>query len=158
MNPVYGRSFSVFPFIDEEHREESDKLVERDFTPFYSDSYYDDNPYGAEEEYYYHRPRTADNYYGIRQAYLRSYTFTREEPAKPKKDAVKRFKAIVWAVLCLNFKISKAKMLRAKLGSRSSRFIHGSSRFIHDSTDYISSSCRKIAVPNCVRFSSLEVA
>ncbi|CAM6091471.1 unnamed protein product [Calypogeia fissa] len=155
MNSLCARSappFSVFSssgrFGVDEDRSESYKLVDSGYTPFYSE-YYDD--YGAEE--YFHRPRKADNYYGIRQEYLRSYTFTREEP-KPDtmKDSVKRFKAVVWAVLCFRkFKYSQAKMLREKLSSRSSRFIH-------ESTGYISASCRKIAVPSCIRLSSLEVA
>lgn len=156
MNSVHRTpSFSVFSKIGhtiDEDRSESDKLVDSGYTPFYSD-YYEDNGYG-EEEYYYHRPRTADNYYGIRQEYLRSYTFTREEPKTEKekvKDSVKRFKAVVWAVICCKFGAVQAKMLRERLSSKSTRFIH-------ESSEYISASCRKIAVPGCMRLSSLEVA
>lgn len=158
MSSAYRRSApsaSVFPAsgLSVQGDEDRSKLVDSGYTPLYSEYYYDDTGY-EEQDFYYHRPRRADNYYGIRQEYLRSYTFTREEPKSEKEklaDSMKRFKAVVWAVLCCKFKYSQAKMLREKLSSKSARFIH-------ESSDYISASCRKISVPSCIRLSSLEVA
>ncbi|BBN18242.1 hypothetical protein MPTK1_8g00920 [Marchantia polymorpha subsp. ruderalis] len=137
---------------------ESPKLV-NSYASFRSDPY---SSFRSEYSYTYadceteflHRPRRADNYYGIRQEYLRSYTFTREQPpsSKPEKfkEHVKRLKAVAWAILCCKYKPGQAKALREKLSSRSARFFHGSSDFLK------SSSCR-FTVPSCIR-SSIEVA
>ncbi|KAL2607599.1 hypothetical protein R1flu_026172 [Riccia fluitans] len=117
---------------------------------------YSYNIYGDGETVVLHRPRRADNYYGFRQEYWRSYTFTRESPTsntngggKPGKlkERVKRLKAVGWAILCCKYKPAQAKSLREKLSSRSSRFFQDKI----SSSDSLSSSSRRFTVSSCIR-------
>ncbi|KAL3675295.1 hypothetical protein R1sor_025243 [Riccia sorocarpa] len=97
---------------DEENDQEMNLSSSENASSFHSDRY---GSFRSEYSYIYvdgekevlHRPRRADNYYGIRQEYLRSYTFTRDTPTRDRsarsggekpeklKDRVKRLKAIL---------------------------------------------------------------
>ncbi|KAG0578819.1 hypothetical protein KC19_4G051500 [Ceratodon purpureus] len=84
--------------------------------------------------------------YGSRQAYLRSYTFTRAEPNAKAPEKVKksllRLKAAAWAVVACKYRLP----LRARILKE--RMIIKSSQYLSNGVQYLRPSC--VQMPKCL--------
>ena len=85
--------------------------------------------------------------YGSRQAYLRSYTFTRAEanetsaPEKVKKSLL-RLKAAAWTVVACQYRLPlRARILKEKM-------VIKSSQYLYDGVQYLRPSCMQM--PKCL--------
>jgi len=87
--------------------------------------------------------------YGSRQAYLRSYTFTRAEPNAKAPEQVKksllRLKAAAWAVVATSRLPLRARILKEKM-------IIKSSQYLNNAVHYLRPSC--VQMPKCLMASA----
>ncbi|XP_024374255.1 uncharacterized protein [Physcomitrium patens] len=82
--------------------------------------------------------------YGSRQAYLRSYTFTRAEPKAPEKikKSLLRLKAAAWAAVACKYRLP----LRARLLKE--RMLIKTSEYLSNGVHYLRPSC--VQMPKCL--------
>jgi hypothetical protein len=84
--------------------------------------------------------------YGSRQAYVRSYTFTRAEPdakaAEKVKQSLRRLRAAAWAVVACKYRLP----LRARILKE--RMIIRSSQYLTTGVHYLRPSC--VPMPKCL--------
>jgi hypothetical protein len=114
-------------------KNESFKLIEIPFSPLRKNE--ED---WVEEHDYVHGFQFANcaRDYGSRQAYLRSYTFSRESNQAPEgmKKSLLRLKAAAWAVVACNYKLPlRARLLKEKIAIRTSQYLNNGMQFLRPS-------------------------